>query len=286
MPDLGQVRTACYRVMRQEGLAGVTIGKVAAMMRKNGVAAGSRRDLTVMVRAYRDEQKTLRELPPGVLELAQKLAQAVWEIALETASQLETQRGGEEQPTPRTRSPKRRTQALARLDLLQTAVEALLRKDAKDSFSEPPTAVDILRKLPPEVADLTDEKHIPRDLLKIEERSNTLFRLGNKRWWRRDRALPPEQGARSRGYERTGTELSLRRTENKDPMNAVVAVLIKARRGMARREIAAALDVEPANRERFYQMIRNHPRAKTENARFYYEDGKYFAVRRVGKSMR
>jgi hypothetical protein len=272
--------------MRERGLRGVTISAVADMMKANGVAPGSRRD-SVMVRAWKAEQETLRELPPGVVELAQNFAKTVWEIALETALQLEIQRGGMEEQPPRTRKPKRQAESPARLNLLQKGIEALLRKDANDPFVRAPTATEIFRKLPTKLAALTDEGHISRDLLAIAKHSPTIIRLADERWWRRDRRLPPEhvESARIvRGYERRGTPISRERTANEAKRNDVVAVLLKAGRGMNHWEIAASLGIPTGERKRFYQMLRNHPRGKPENVRFQYEDGIYTIVPKVGKT--
>jgi len=287
MPDLGQVRTACYRVMRMQGLIGVTIGAVADMMRKNGVKPGSDRDLSVMVRAWRREQETLTELPPHVVEIAQKLAKTVWEIALSTAFEMEIQRGGADEDAARSRTRKPPPKGRARLALLQKGIEALLRKDAEEAFLRAPTARDIFRTLPEKLAALTDEKHIDRDLLEIAKRSGTVIRLANGKWWRRDRPLPPDhvqKGRIAQGYERTGTALSRQRTANEKLMNNAVSVLLEAKRGMERTEIAAALDIPPEGRKRFYQMLRNHLRAEDENARFQYEDGKYVIIAKVGRT--
>jgi hypothetical protein len=136
------------------------------------------------------------------------------------------------------------------------------------------------------MAALTDVHHINRDLLEIAKRSKTVIRLANGKWWRCDRPPPPDHDQKGRiaqGYQRRGTALSRQRTANEELMNDAVAVLYEARRGMERHEIAAALDIPPEERKRFYEMLRNHLRAKEENQRFRLVDGKYEIIRIVGK---
>jgi hypothetical protein len=286
MPDLGQVRTAAYRVMRVHGLAGVTIAAVSAQMRNDGVKAGSDRDLSVMVRAWKAEQQTVAALPSHVVEMAQKLAQTVWEIALATAAELEAQHGGADEEPARIRQPRQVAKARAGIALLQKGIEALLREDAEDPFVQAPTARDIYRTLPKRLQSLTDEAHVNRVLLEVEKRSAVVMRLADGRWWRRDRPTPPgrvDEGRRSKSYKRSGTAGSLTRTANEATMNDAVAVLLDAGRGMENKEVAAALDIPPEKRKRFYEMLRNHLRAKKENQRFRLVDGKYEIIRTVGK---
>ncbi|WP_035703322.1 hypothetical protein [Bradyrhizobium genomosp. I (2014)] len=285
MPDIGQVRTACYRVMRERGLVGVTISAVAEKMRKNRISPGSDRDLSVMVRAWRAEQKDLPELPVQVVEIAQNLARTVWEIALATAAELDVQKTGAEDFQKQVRAPAKRPPVLVKVALLRKGIEELLREDAKNSFKRPPSAREIFRRLSNKLADLTDEQHINRDLQEIVDLSNVLIRLDDGKWWRNDRSLPADYAAgqkTQKGYKRTGTAASLTRSANKPILNDIAAVLYKARRGMERREIAAALDIPPEKRTRFYQMLRNHTRNEPENRLYEYKDGKYTVIRRVG----
>jgi hypothetical protein len=283
MPDLGQVRTAAFYVMREFGLTGSTNNAIHDRMVKVGVRPGSDRDLAPMVRVWKAEQKLVTKLPPHIVEMTQRFAKAVWEIALATLAELELQRGGLEPEPRRPRRQREASRGPARLVVLQRAVERILR-----TAKAPMAGNEIFLKLTDMQARLTDERHFFRDLLNIEKRSKQVYRLPgcHGKWWRQDRALPSGDGADRpllKTYVRRGTELSNTRTANEEILDNVVAELIK-NDGRSVAEMANALAIPADRRARFRQMMRNHPRAK--NQRFRSVDGKYYIVKMRNKKKR
>lgn len=286
MPDRGQFEIACYRVMRLDGLRGVTIPAVREMMKKVGVPPGSDRDLSKMVKAWRREQEKITELPPHIVEMAQGLAKSVWEIAFATVNELHLQRGGATEEKPRTRKKKQPFHGPRRILQLLRAVEFMFRLDATKSLvTRPLSAQEIFRRLTDRQASLTDKSHIDRDLLEVAKLSKVIYRLPGKtgKWWHRDRPLPSDVGSRGqkiKRYVRKGTPLSVKRTANEPIMDDAVTVLLKAEQGLTGPAIADVLKVSDKDRKVFLQMLRNHPRAAAENAKFRRVDGKYVIVDR------
>jgi hypothetical protein len=291
MPNVGQVRMAAYRVMREVGLPNITIAAVRRQMVKDGARPGSHRDLPKMVRDFKDQQKDIARLPIGVVKLTVEFATRVWEIAVATAGEMALQRGAF-QPEPRV-IRKRQTTPItgtARIVGLQKAIEFMFRPDARGSslVREPIAAIDVYRRLTDKQAELADEDHISRDLQKIEKRSRLVYRVRDEsnpsresRWWRRDRPLPTGYGDRkvTRHYVPRGTPLSQTRMGNRPSMEDAIAYMITSKRRVSREEIVEALGVPVQRRAKFRLMLRNHLRAK--NPRFRRDaDGNFSVVRR------
>ncbi|MEH2500271.1 hypothetical protein V1294_006750 [Bradyrhizobium sp. AZCC 1678] len=291
MPNLGQVRMAAYRVMREVALPNITIAAVRRQMVKDGARPGSHRDLPKMIRDFKDEQKDIVRLPLGVVKLTEQFATRVWEIALATAGEMELQRGGA-QPEPRVIRKRRPTpiKGTARIVALQKTVEFMLRPDARGSslIREPVAAIDVYRRLTDKQAELTDEYHISRDLQKIEKQSRLVYRVRDEsnpsregRWWRRDRPLPTGYGDRkvTTRYVPRGTSLSQIRMGNRPLVEDAISFMITSKHPVSRQEIMEALDVPIQQRAKFALMLRNHLRAK--NPRFTRDaDGNFSVVQR------
>jgi hypothetical protein len=282
MPDIGQVRTACYRVMRVHGLAGVTGPAVAAMMKKVGVRPGSKRDLQPMIQDWKAEQKKIVAVPEHIVKLAQTFAKTVWEMAWATAYEARLQEPITAPRPRKTTQQAERRRSVPRVSALQKAVETVLRPDATTSLvREPIRAKDLFGRLTDKQAALTDTNHFARDLAKVEQCSSIFYCIpGSKppRYWRRDRQLPATEVPQKtlKRYVRSGSPTSKVRTANELLLNDVLTILAPEAGGLTREEIADRLEIEHERRPKFFQMVRNQPRAK--NRRLKLVDGRYFAV--------
>jgi hypothetical protein len=285
VPDVGQVRIAAYRVLREFGLAGMTIKRVRLQMKANGVRPGSDRDLPHMVKAFKAEQGAIAQLPPAVIKFAERFATEIWQFALATVAEIELQRGG---AGPEPKKIRKRAQpplrGSGRITVLQRAVEFLLRPDAKGDklVRAPISATEIFRGLSDRQAELTDEDRFGRDLLEIQKRSELVYRLPGKqgKWWRCDRDRPPRfgDGKVVKRYVPIGTPLSQTRTGNRPLIEQAIAFMIKSRRPVSSQEIINDLGVAPEHRADFRQMLRNHLRAK--NPRFDRDQNGNFVAKR------
>lgn len=286
MPNLGQVRMAAYRVMREFGLANTTIAAVRRQMVKDGARPGSYRDLPKMIRDFKEEQKDTARRPPAVVKLTEQFVTSIWEIALATAAEMVLQQGGGQlEPTVIRKRQSSPVSGKARLLALQKIVEFMFRPDAKGSslIRQPIAATDVYRRLTDRQAPLTDEDHISRDLQRIEKRSRVVYRVTDPtkpsregKWWRRDRPLPPSYGDTKvqPRYVSRGTALSQTRMGNRPLVEDAIAFMITSKRPVSRQEILEALDVPMPQRTKFSLMLRNHLRAK--NPRYTRDaDGNY-----------
>jgi len=259
MPDVGQVRMAAYRTMREFGLAGTTIKEVRKQMKANGAVPGSDRDLPRMVRAFKDEQRAIAQRPPALVRMTETFITEIWQLAVATVAEIELQRGG---AVPEPKKPRRGAQppprGTKRITVLQKAVEFLLRPDGP--VREPQSAIGIYRLLTDTQAALTDEDHISRDLQEIEKRSKLLYRRQGK-WWRSDRDYGDARATRR--YVPRGTPLSNTRVANRKQMEDAIAFMVASGRPVSVQEIIHKLKVPVDGQAAFRLMLRNHLRAET-----------------------
>jgi hypothetical protein len=103
MPEIRQVRMAAFHVMRERGVAGATIAAIRARLIEVGARAGSNRDLTEIVRAWKAEQELATKVPPQIIRLAEDAARTIWEMMI---AELELQSAG---AALRSRRPRQRT---------------------------------------------------------------------------------------------------------------------------------------------------------------------------------
>lgn len=292
MPNAGQLRMAAYHVMREFGLVRTTIKRVAAQMKAYGAQPGSDRDSSKMVRAFKEEQKAIGKLPPAVAKMSEIFATEIWQLALATYAQMELQRGGTDPEPPEVRPEARPLpRGPARITALQKAVEYILRPDAKQNLVRAPIAGEqIFRLLTDRQSRLTDEKHINRDLRRVEQQCKSVYRLPAKtgtrggKWWLRGRPLPPgygEDGKVVRKWVPRGTPLSRARTANRPVMEDAIAELITAKRPMSVAEIIHNLGVPAERQDAFRLMMRNHLRGK--NPRFLRGAGGQYYVEQAGR---
>jgi hypothetical protein len=295
MPDAGQVRTACLRVMQLGGLASVTTPNVADMMTKVGVSPGSRRDLHPMVQDWKYEQRKIAAVPEHIPRAALAFATMVWEMAWATATEARLQ---EPVTAPRKRKSKRETEQASmpepqqrllplspKLSALQESIEHLLRPDAPPAelITEPMRAVDLWRRLPAQLRELTTFKNLGRDFEYVAKRSKFFVVVkgpGNARYFRTETA--PSSGEASTGkpktYVRRNTPASQVRAENELQLTKVLTLLAKQKAGLTKERIADLLWIEPKKRPPFFQMLSNATRG--DKPRWRLQGDKYVAVRR------
>jgi hypothetical protein len=283
MPDVGQVHTACLRVMQLHGLAGVTTPNVEKMMRKVGVPAGSRRDLGPMVQDWKRQQRNIAVVPGHIVQQAQAFATTVWEMASAAAAEARLQ---EPLTAPRKRKtkPKQQLRSTPRLAALQTAVELLFRPNAPPAvlIRKPIRANDLLGLLTDKQRELTDSHHFSRDLDKIAKRSKLFCKVpgpGQVTYFRNEPVSSDGASPQKRKtYVKKGSPISHVRAANQQLMNDVLTVLAKVRAGLTELEIADRLGIAREERPKFFQMLRNQPRAR--KPRWTFSGDRYVAVRR------
>jgi len=113
MPDIRQVRMAAFHVMRERGLAGATIAAIRARLIEVGARAGSNRDLTEIVRAWKAEQERATKLPPQIIRLAEDAARTIWEMMIAELQRLQSAGAALRSRRPRQRTVTSRVRPVA-----------------------------------------------------------------------------------------------------------------------------------------------------------------------------
>lgn len=244
---------------------GVTVGAVAAEMKKLKLRPGSKRDLTPMVRKFRDDQKAMIEMPPVIRAKVESFAADIWQLALANTHLVELQRGGGQSPEQRPRKVSGKEPRRPKLVVLAKAVEGILRPLSPDLVRAPATAVEIFRRLTDFQAALFDKDHFSRSLATM--RSDVVYRLEDGKWWYRNRALPDDYGEEKpkRRYKSRGTPLSKTRKGNGATIEDAIALMVRERRALSARQIIDRLDIPAEKQWKFAEALRrrlynNHPR--------------------------
>ncbi|MFB9268026.1 hypothetical protein ACFFWD_33665 [Bradyrhizobium erythrophlei] len=285
MTDLAQVRIACVYVLMQFGT--VSDRKVRDYMRARGQKPGRTKAFADAIKAFKKELEELEEVTELGSVIREWLEKSATElkrlIATSILLKAELPRDAarrQSRKLPERPEPGRKQKFV----VLKNAVEAILARHRKGSrlVATPLSGREILRRLPSEVAGLSDKPHINRDLSKAAALSTVLYRLngGKGKWWRSDRDVPPGYGSgkAKRRYVPRGTELSQTRMGNRPIMEEAVAFMITAGRRVSRPEIIKALGIPAQDRDGFVLMLRNHLRAK--RPRFSRDRDGFFYVKR------